>query len=228
MAYNYEWISSPNFKAGRTQSIKYIVIHHWDDPIKQPKLQGVLNHFKDPKVQVAAHYVVTGDRIIQCVKESDTAWHSRAANPFTIGIEVDPNVPGNTYATVGRLVREIRERHGNLPLRKHSDFVNTSCPGDLDLARIDKESRKEEDMPLTPGQLDRLIKGMLGREPTAEELSNPKYLKSAAFAIETFWNNGGRERYEAAKKAQKATPQAADPTLVAKAAKYDQIKSALS
>jgi len=55
---------------------------------------------------------------------------------------------------------------------------------------------KEEDMPLTPGQLDRLIKAMLGRDPTTEELNNPAYLKSAGLAIETFWNNGGETRFK--------------------------------
>lgn len=135
-----EWIASPNFKVGRTSVIKYIVIHHWDDPAKKPTIQGVINHFKNPSVQVAAHYVVSGDRIVQMVKESDTAWHARSANPYTIGIEVDPQVPGNTYATVGKLVREIRARHGILPLKPHKEFVNTSCPGKLDLTRIDKEA----------------------------------------------------------------------------------------
>lgn len=132
---------SPNFKKGRTSAIKYIVIHHWDDPAKKPKIEGVVNHFEDPAVEVSAHYVVSDGLIIQMVKETDTAWHARSANPYTIGIEVDPQVPGDTYKTVGQLVKEIRGRYGDLPLRKHSDFVNTSCPGDLDLARIDKEAR---------------------------------------------------------------------------------------
>jgi hypothetical protein len=137
----YEWIASPNYAPGRNQAIKYIVIHHWDDPAKQPTIQGVINHFKNPAIEVSAHYVVSGDRIVQMVKESDTAWHARQANPYTIGIEIDPNVPGNTYKTVGSLVRDIRTRYGiGLPLKKHSDFNQTSCPGNLDLARIDREA----------------------------------------------------------------------------------------
>lgn len=50
--------------------------------------------------------------------------------------------------------------------------------------------------PISPGDLDRLIKGMLGRDPTAEELNNPDYLANAALAIETFWNNGGEARFK--------------------------------
>lgn len=171
---SYEWIPSPNFKSGRTQPIRYIVIHHWDDPAKRPALQGVVNHFKNPAIEVSAHYVVTGDQIIQMVKESDTAWHAVQANPYTIGIEVDPLLPGNTYATVGRLVREIRGRHGNLPLRKHSEFVQTSCPGNLDIGRIESEStlqRKDETM--TVKEIDEMIAAtyvaIAGRNPADKE-----------------------------------------------------------
>lgn len=138
---SYEWIASPNYQPGRTQRIQAIVIHWWDDPAKKPVIQGVINHFKNPAIEVSAHYVVSGDRIVQMVKESDTAWHARQANPYSIGIEIDPNTPGNTYATVARLVREIRARHGNLPLKKHNEFNQTSCPGTLDIARIDREAR---------------------------------------------------------------------------------------
>lgn len=142
----YEWIPSPNFDKGRTQPIKYIVIHWWDDPKKKPSIEGVINHLKDPKVKVAAHYVVSGDRVVKMVQEVDRAWHAIAANSYTIGIEVDPQVPGNTYKTVGALVRDIRSRYGNLPLKRHSDFNETDCPGNLDLARIDKEAQEENDV----------------------------------------------------------------------------------
>ncbi len=140
----YEWKPSPNYYPGRTDNIKYIVIHHWDDPAKKPQLEGVISHLRNPKVEVAAHYVVSDKRVVQLVKEADTAWHAIQANPYTIGIEVDPNAPGSTYATVGKLVKDIRSRHGNLPLKKHSDFNETDCPGDLDLARIEREATKKE------------------------------------------------------------------------------------
>lgn len=152
----YEWIPSPNFRPGRAAKIQYIVLHHWDDPAKKPTIEGVLNHFQDPSVQVSAHYVVSGDRIVQMVKETDTAWHAIQANPFTIGIEVDPQVPGNTYSTVGRLVSEIRQRNGDLPLRKHSDFNQTDCPGDLDLGKIDNIAQEGDDMRMTIGVMDSL------------------------------------------------------------------------
>lgn len=211
----YEWIPSPNFKSGRTARIQSIVIHHWDDPAKKPKLAGVVNHFKDPKVQVAAHYVVTDDRVIQMVKESDTAWQARQANPFTIGIEVDPQVPGDTYKTVGHLVRDIRRRYGNLPLKKHSDFVKTTCPGNLDLGLIERYATFKEDtnMPLTTEQVDKAFKMARRSDPTAEELGNTAYAADAGLLIDTLWENGGREAYEAAQEPGAVVPPTQDQVL---------------
>lgn len=219
----YEWIPSPNFASGRTQTIRYIVIHHWDDPAKQPKIEGVINHFKDPSIEVAAHYVVSGDRIAQMVKESDTAWHARSANPFTIGIEVDPNVPGNTYVTVGRLVNEIRQRHGLLPLRRHSDFVQTDCPGNLDLARIDKEANTQgEDMTPQKGvtptatEVTYVFVNAFKRVARQDELDTYTTHSWADLVHAAFESNEFKTRLKGA-----VTP---DSELQTKAAKYDQIK----
>lgn len=211
-----EWIPSPNFKKGRTAAIKYIVIHHWDDPAKKPKIQGVVNHFKDPDVEVAAHYVVSGERVIQMVDEKDTAWHSRQANPYTIGIEVDPQVPGKTYETVGALVKEIRGRHGELPLKKHSDFVNTSCPGDLDLARIDKEAKGDtmSKDKLTREEVIRLHKGFTGGSLPGKDYDYRHVGGTLVNCINDF------EKLP-------RTNSTADPAIVEKATRFDKIKSAL-
>lgn len=54
----------------------------------------------------------------------------------------------------------------------------------------------EEMQPLTPAQVDHVLKMGLRREPTAEELNNPAYAQSAALLIDTVWNNGGKQSYE--------------------------------
>lgn len=54
----------------------------------------------------------------------------------------------------------------------------------------------EKDMPINDDQLYMLIRGIAGREPTQAEASNPEYHANPGLAIETFWNNGGKERYE--------------------------------
>jgi len=51
------------------------------------------------------------------------------------------------------------------------------------------------DMPLTLSQLDKLIKMSVNREPSAQELNNPAYLDNPGLAIDTFWENGGKQGY---------------------------------
>jgi hypothetical protein len=140
--------------------MEVIVIHWWDDPSKKPSLGGVVNWLTNAASQVSAHYVVSGNTVYQLAEENDITWHARDANPFSIGIEVDPNTPPGTYETLGELVRDIRSRRGNLPLKRHSDYVQTGCPGSIDLARIDREAKKKED-DMSPEQAAEVLKYVL-------------------------------------------------------------------
>ena len=66
-------------------------------------------------------------------------------------------------------------------------------------ALVDLESlafEKEENMPLTPTQVDKLIKMSLQREPFAEELNNKRYADNPGLLVDTLWNNGGKDRFE--------------------------------
>jgi N-acetyl-anhydromuramyl-L-alanine amidase AmpD len=80
------WIpaAQSNFDVGRTQAIRAIVIHETDG-----SYLSAVNWFQNPRSNVSAHYLVRawGGGITQFVAESDTAYHARAANPWSIGIE---------------------------------------------------------------------------------------------------------------------------------------------
>lgn len=65
-------------------------------------------------------------------------------------------------------------------------------------AILRSKNSKGADM-LTPTQVDMAIKMGLHKEPTQEDLNNPDYQNSAGLLIETLWNNGGRDLYEASK-----------------------------
>lgn len=52
------------------------------------------------------------------------------------------------------------------------------------------------DMPLTPGQQDKLFKMGKRAEPTQEELTNQDYANNAGLAIDTVWNTWGEENYK--------------------------------
>jgi hypothetical protein len=144
-----EFIPSPNFTLpsgavagwGVKRSFQAILIHWWDAPAKRPSIEGVIATFKNSKSGVSAHYVVSDTRTVQMVLEDNIAWHAKQANPISIGIECDPNGGEAMYRRLGELVRSIRSRKGNLPLKRHSEYVQTSCPGSINLAKIDQYAK---------------------------------------------------------------------------------------
>lgn len=134
--------TSPN-RSKRRSKIRRIVIHHWDDPKRKPSLDGVLSWLTNSRSKVSAHYVVSGRQVYRLVPESMAAWHARGGNSDSIGIECDPRQQDETYETVAALIRDIRSRHGDIPLVRHRDVKgsSTTCPGTYDLARLDRLAR---------------------------------------------------------------------------------------
>jgi len=137
---NIQFIGSPNYTKGRQgASIDKIVVH-W----MAGTLAATDSVFQNTTRQTSAHYGVgQGGNVHQYVKESDTAWHAGNwdANISSIGIEHEggPGIPitDSVYQTSGELIASIWQRVGRqLPLRKHSDFKATQCPGTLDLNRL--------------------------------------------------------------------------------------------
>lgn len=141
--------SSPN-RSRRKGRIKYLVIHHWDDPKRNPSLAGVVSWLTSTKSKVSAHYVVSERQVYRLVPESMAAWHARGGNSDSIGIECDPRQQDETYETVAALIREIRSRYGDIPLVRHRDVKgsSTTCPGTYDLARLDRLARGQSAKPI--------------------------------------------------------------------------------
>mgnify|MGYP003574980939 CR=1 FL=1 len=152
MAYKYETqYDSPNFTPGnqtlatygRPRTIEAIAIHWWGDPNTNPTYEGVIATLCNPARQASAHFVATGTgrRVAQLVVLTDTSWATNSANPYTISIECDPRCRNEDYDVVAELIAELRAEYGNLPLVPHRQFVATACPGNYDLARLDREAR---------------------------------------------------------------------------------------
>lgn len=132
--------NSPNYSAGRQgRSIEYIVIHHWGNPADNPQFDGVCAWLCNPSAQVSAHAVVQAGRVAYLVNDSDTAWCNGTfeANLRGIGIECNPQCSDGDYETIAELVSDYWKAHGRvIPLKRHSDFVATQCPGNYNLTRI--------------------------------------------------------------------------------------------
>lgn len=133
---NISWIGSPNYTAGRSGKIEFIVCH-W----MAGTLASADSVFQNTTRQTSAHYGVgQGGNVHQYVKESDTAWHSRQVNPVSIGIEHEGGptieITNSVYDTSAELIASIWKRHGIIPLYPHNKFVATQCSGTLDLDRL--------------------------------------------------------------------------------------------
>src|SRR6267143_2544337 len=114
--------SRANYDVGRSAAITTIVIHETDG-----SWISATNWFQNPRSHVSAHYLVRawGGGIIQFVAESDTAYHARNSNPYTIGIEHEYNArqaiwhTDAQYRSSALLVCAIARRYG-IPIdRKH-------------------------------------------------------------------------------------------------------------
>ncbi len=159
MAYNYfTHINSPNFTRGRSQPIKEIVIHWWGDPKANPSIKNVVDHLCNPLVnkpqsRVSAHYVISGTNreVYHLVNNKDTAWHAKQANPFSIGLELDPRCRDEDYDVAAEVIAKIWQHHGTkLPLKPHRDYVATECPGNYNLNRLYKEAAAKLQEPNAP------------------------------------------------------------------------------
>lgn len=137
---NISWIGSPNYTKGRQGASIDKIVCHW----MAGTLSSTDSVFQNTTRQTSAHYGVGQDgQVHQYVKESDTAWHAGNwdANITSVGIEHEggPGIPitDSVYQTSGELIAGIWQRVGRqVPLRKHSGFKATQCPGTLDLNRL--------------------------------------------------------------------------------------------
>lgn len=128
---------SPDNDEVPIQVPKFIVIHWWGDPTSNISRQSVVNTMtKDNGLSV--HYIVDNSGVYQVVPENRRAQHAGPQGNDGLGIECDPNGGEAMYDHLRLLVANMRVRHGQgLPLKKHSDFMATQCPGTIDLLKIE-------------------------------------------------------------------------------------------
>lgn len=127
---------------GYQRLILGITIHHWGS-FGQTQ-DGVNNFFVNGPGDTSAHFVASGTptpRINCLVAPIDAAWHcgNPRGNAQTIGIECRPEATEADYRVVAELVRFLRDTYGaNLPLYPHRYWSSTACPGNWDLAKLDR------------------------------------------------------------------------------------------
>lgn len=134
-----------NYRAGRTQPVRYIVMHYTANNGDTAKNNCDYCH-RVGGLQASAHYFVDEHGAMQSVRECDTAWHCGARaywhpecrNGNSIGIEMCSRkradgsyyILPETVANAAALAREIMQRYGidTEHVLRHYDVTGKRCP----------------------------------------------------------------------------------------------------
>ena len=134
-----------NYRAGRTQPVRYIVMHYTANNGDTAKNNCDYYH-RVGGLQASAHYFCDEHGAMQSVRECDTAWHCGARaywhpecrNANSIGIEMCSRkradgsyyILPETVANAAALAREIMQRYGidTDHVLRHYDVTGKRCP----------------------------------------------------------------------------------------------------
>ena len=134
-----------NYRAGRTQPVRYIVMHYTANNGDTAKNNCDYYH-RVGGLQASAHYFCDEHGAMQSVRECDTAWHCGARaywhpecrNANSIGIEMCSRkradgsyyIKPETVANAAALAREIMQRYGidTEHVVRHYDVTGKRCP----------------------------------------------------------------------------------------------------
>lgn len=109
---------------------KGILIHHWGiDGQSHSGVVAFLRRYR-PANPTSAHEVISSGLVSKLVPLLKRAWHARSANNDWIGLECRPEMSDGDWETLVERCADIeRETGQSMRYGKHSDYVNTSCPG---------------------------------------------------------------------------------------------------
>ncbi len=145
-----KWVGTPNYTQGRSGKKIIAIVNH----ITAGAYPGCLTWMQNPKSKASAHYLITKDgKVLQLVKEGDTAWHAGEVkkpkwklydgtnpNRYTIGIEhegfPETGITEAQYQATLWLQKQLVAKY-NIPVDEEHiighyriDSVNRpNCPG---------------------------------------------------------------------------------------------------
>lgn len=146
MSIPFKQCNSRNYREGREFPINWICLHFTAN--NGDTAQNNADYFaREGGLNASAHYFVDTERIVQSVKDSDTAWHcgrerggsyyNDCRNANSIGIEMCSVIRNGVYvipeATMKRaakLTRELMAKH-HVPVSRvcrHYDVTHKQCP----------------------------------------------------------------------------------------------------
>jgi murein DD-endopeptidase MepM/ murein hydrolase activator NlpD len=151
--------ATTNFQRGNFPNRPEAVVLH-DFGTKNVNTVGsVINYFTGQNVEISAHFVVSGKRVIQMVSLKDRAWHAGPAGNDFIGIEIDPVQDQDTIESTRSLLRDLKAKYGyQLRLVEHNQLAKTLCGDDIDLKNYDvPEVAQPDRLTAIEGKVDGVI-----------------------------------------------------------------------
>jgi hypothetical protein len=130
MAYRVDQRSAAHTGGRRDADPIGILIHHWG--VDGQTHDGVVNYLasRRPNNPTSAHEVISAGRVTEMVRWGTIAYHARSANSEWIGLECRPEMSKADMETVIERCADIEAYYNkSMQYGRHSDFVNTQCPG---------------------------------------------------------------------------------------------------
>ena len=146
MSIPFKQCNSRNYRKGREFPINWICLHFTSG--NGDTAQNNADYFaREGGLNASAHYFVDTERIVQSVKDGDTAWHcgrerggsyyNDCRNANSIGIEMCSVIrngvyviPEETMKRAAKLTRELMAKH-HVPVSRvcrHYDVTHKQCP----------------------------------------------------------------------------------------------------
>lgn len=83
-----KFVQARYYTPGRIGRITGWTVHSMEAPEKGDTAESCANYFASPTTRKAsAHYCIDSNSEVQCVKDTDTAWHAKGVNSKHIGAE---------------------------------------------------------------------------------------------------------------------------------------------
>lgn len=147
MIVNFKQANIGNFKWGRSEAVKYIVVHYTANDGDTAKNNA--DYYARESIKASAHYFVDENEIWQSVKENDTAYHCGAniykhkecRNSNSIGIELCSRqykdgsyyFKEETLNKAQKFVKQLMKKY-NIPpenIVRHFDVTGKICPAPM-------------------------------------------------------------------------------------------------
>jgi len=148
----------PTKRKGFPAKPKKVVIHQWDDPAKNPKIEGVINKAQGrsaPGGEMSPHLIIDDDNTVQTLPLVGVrGYHAGPGGNDYYGFECDPDMNPATIKRIREALKFLAQQDGYVhELELHRNVAATACGFSIEphLAELDITKPYP---PVDPGEPD--------------------------------------------------------------------------